>query len=148
MANMRARVELRGCLTHTARGRTVERGRPFYTTNPADIAYYKSCGEYAVTILESEPAKPAKAKPARPAAPPPPPDDEGGEGEDGGDEDEGESEDLTDAHYTKADLEKMTKPDLATLADEDFGLKLNPDNMNKPKMIGVILKAQIDKHKG
>lgn len=148
MANMRARVELRGCLTHSARGRTVKRGEPFYTTNAADIRYYQAQADYAVTILEAPKRKGPAPRPKKPAAapPPPPPEDEDDEDEpesEADDEGEEESDDLEDTSYTKSDLEKMNKASLAELAESDFGLELDPDKLSKPKMVAAILKAQI-----
>ena len=150
MANVRARIELRGCLTHTYRGRTVERGQPFYTTNPADIAYFKAQSEFAVTILaDKKPARKPAPKPPKKETPPPATtsqeDSEEGESEEGGEDgSDEESEDLSAASYTKSDLEKMNKADLAKLAEDDFKLKLDINNLSKPKMVAAILKTQIE----
>jgi hypothetical protein len=59
---VRAKVELVGCQSHTARGRTFKKGQPQTITNADDVAYYQASVEYAVTLLEAAPKK--KAKPA------------------------------------------------------------------------------------
>ncbi len=154
MANMRARIELRGCTTHTCRGRKVKRGEPFWTTNVSDIAYYQAQSEFSVSILEAPKPKPKpKSKPKAPAPPPPSSDEE-----ESGDGDEDEDDDLEDAaeepeeseepeepevtsSYTKIDLQKLTKKALVGLANDDFNLELDPD-ISKSKMVRGILKAQ------
>lgn len=144
MANLKARVELRGCLTHSARGRTCKRGQPFYTTNAADIAYYKAQGEYSVTMLAAPPAPKAKAAKPKPPPPPPPDDDDDDDDEEDGEEgEEPEGEDEEPASHTKSDLERMNKEALAELAETSFSLDLDPDKLSKPKMVAAILKAQI-----
>lgn len=134
----KARIQLKGAMSHTARGRRVEKGKPFYTTNAADIAYYKAQGGFLVTMLEEDKPKPA---PKRKPAPPPEPETEPEGGDEGDDE---ESDDLTNGSYTKSDLMAIKKADLATLAKDDFDLDLDPDNLNKSQMVAAILKAQID----
>jgi len=131
----RARVELRGCASHTGRGVRHEKGEPFYTTNAADIAYFKAQGVYSVSILEDDP--PAKRRPA----PAPEPDPEPVDVED---EDEDEGNDLSDPSYTKSDLVAMKKKELAKLAADDFDVDLDPDKLKKSQMVAAIMKAQID----
>lgn len=77
----KARVELSGCLSHTARGRTFKKGQPQVITSAADIVYYKAQPEYAVQMLDDE-APPVKTK-AKALAPPPDLDEEEGGDEDG-----------------------------------------------------------------
>ena len=150
---MRARIELVGCLTHTAR-RPCVKGKPFYTTNASDIAYFQAQGVFSVTVLEED--KPKKAKAAKPkakkAAPPPPepePDEpeEGdeGDGDEGDGDDEDEGDDLTVPSYTKSDLEATKKADLQALAADEFDLSLDPDKMSKKEMVAAIIKAQIER---
>ena len=150
---IKARIQLRGCASHTGRGRKAERGKPFYTTNAADIAYYRAQGVYSVSVLESTEDKPvvkpsvkpsARRAPAPAPTPAPEPEpDEPDEGEDEGD-DEGEDDGAVDGSYTKSDLMATKKADLAQLAQDDFDLDLDPDNMTKAQMVAAILKAQID----
>lgn len=153
MANVRARVELVGCLSHGSRGRTFERGRPQILTNPAEIAYYKSQAEYRVTMLQApaEAAPAAKASKAKPKKQPPQEstgEDGDGEDDEGDDGDGGEGEESEgEAVYTKTMLEQQNKAALAELAKADFELELNPDSMGKPKMIAAIMKAQLAKLK-
>lgn len=163
MAKMRAKVELLGCETHQARGRSFQRGKPQILTNPSDIAYYKAQSEFSVTLLSDGTPKPA-AKPAKAAkrpAPPPEDDDdsEDDDTEDGdedseddddtedGDEDSEDSEDDSESSeaspvYKKADLEKLNKKALVELAKDDFGMDLNEAD-NKSKLVAAILKEQI-----
>lgn len=173
MANVQAKVELTGSLSHTARGRTFFRGKPQVITNPGDIEYYKREPGYTVTVTGDKPAKKgAKSLPpsTKKSAPPPPVDDDEEEEEDD-DEDESDGDDEDDdsdedddtdvgdgeveqaeastgkpAHYKKKDLEAMTKQQLVTVALEEFNTKLDP-NDNKPTMIAKVLKAQIAKLK-
>jgi len=58
---VRAKVELIGCQSHTARGRTFKKGQPQTITNADDIAYYQVASEYSVQMLEAAPKKKAKA---------------------------------------------------------------------------------------
>lgn len=58
----KARVELRGSMSHTGNGRKFEKGKPQIMTNPSDIAYYQQQGEFSVTMLEEDDEKPAKQK--------------------------------------------------------------------------------------
>ena len=51
---MRARVELRGALTHRRGGVTFKKGQAQTITDPAAVAYYKSTGGFSVTMLEEE----------------------------------------------------------------------------------------------
>lgn len=150
---MRARIELVGCMSHSARGRTAQKGMPFYSTNAADIAYYQTVGEYRVSILDAPKAKPApkpapKAAPKpepKPETPPPPPpedDEEDPETDEASEEIETDEDDVP--VYTKTDLEKMTKAALAELAAEDFDVELDADNLRKSQMVAAILKAQIE----
>ena len=164
MAKTRAKVELLGCETHQARGRSFQRGKPQILTNPSDCAYYKAQSEFSVTLLSDGTPKPA-AKPAKAAkrpAPPPENDDDDSEDdvtEDGdedfedddvtedGDEDSEDSEDDSESSeanpfYKKADLEKLNKKALVELAKNDFGMDLNEAD-NKSKLVAAILKEQI-----
>lgn len=61
---VRAKVELVGCQSHTARGRTFKKGQPQTITNADDIAYYQATSEYSVQLLEAAPKKKAKPAPA------------------------------------------------------------------------------------
>jgi len=130
---MRARIELTGCLTHTAR-RPCVKGRPFYTTSASEIAYFQSQGVFAVTVLEGKPPK-AKAE-LKPPAP---------SKEVEVVEEECDDNDLTVVSYTKTDLEATKKADLQALAADEFELDLDPDRMSKKVMVAAILKAQIER---
>ena len=52
----KARVELRGCMTHSGRGRTFKKGVPQIMTNPSDILYYQGQGDFSVVMLDDDPA--------------------------------------------------------------------------------------------
>jgi len=95
---LRARVELRGSLTHDHGGRVFKKGSPQILTNPAEIKYYQGQAGFAVTVLEGDKAK-AKAA-ATPAAT---------------DVDE-DGDDLVE--YSEADLRKMKKAELVEIAEE------------------------------
>lgn len=118
---MRARVELRGSLTHTAGARKFKKGSPQILTNPSEIAYYRAQGGFSVTMMATEKAK-AKGKPV------PPPEETGG-AEDG---------------HTQASLNAMTKAELAGLAADEFELMLDPEDMKKADMVDAILQAQAE----
>jgi len=94
---LRARVELRGCLTHQSGGRLFKNGSPQILTNPSEIKYYQGQAGFTVTMLSTE-----KAKAPEPATV---------ETDDG---DGGES----DNDYTEADLRKMKKAELVDVAAE------------------------------
>ena len=147
MATMRARIELRGALTHEGRGRKSVRGKPFYSTNASEIAYYRSCGEFIVTVLSTDEAvrpKPKKTKKGKKAkAPPPPEEDDDEDDEEDDEEDEDERGEVTDT-LTKSALMAQNKTSLATLAFDMFKLELDVDALSKSKMVGAILKAQIE----
>jgi len=117
----RARVELRGSMSHTGGPRTFKKGQPQVLTNPDHIEYYRKVGGFSVTNLKDEKAKPGK-KPA-------PADTSGGD--DGDDEDD---------VYTEADLKKMKVPELHDLAAE-LELEVDPD-AKKADIIEVILNSQ------
>lgn len=120
MATMRARVELRGSLTHqapaSAGGRLMKRGSPVIMTDPAQIQYYRSQGGFSVSMLEAKKPAPAPAAPSEPA---------GGEGSEGG--------------HTEAELKKMKKAQLVEIAE---GLGLETDGATVAELIDGILEAQ------
>jgi len=117
----RARVELRGSLTHVGGGRTFKKNAPQILTNASEIAYYKGQAGFSVTEMKDSPK--AKAK----AAPPPSDDsDESGSGDEEG--------------YTDAELRAMTKADLVDLGKE-MGLALS-DADKKADLIAAILEHQ------
>ncbi len=135
-------------------------GQTRVLTDPQQIAYYKTLGEFRVEdIHESEPPK-AKARPFTPkAVAVVEVDDEDELDEDEADEDELDEEDDEDlpdpaqeeessdvVTYTKKDLEKFNKPTLVALAAKDFSLELAIELL-KPDMIKAILKAQIARAK-
>lgn len=123
MANLRARVELRGSLTHqapaTAGGRLMKKGTPVIMTDPSHIQYYRSQAGFSVSMLEQK-------KAAKPAAPPA--GDSGGASGGGGEE-----------GYTEADLKKMKKAELVEIADS---MDLETDGATVPELIDGILEAQ------
>lgn len=51
---VRARVELRGALSHTRGGVVFKKGQPQTITDPGAIAYYKATSGFSVTMLEEE----------------------------------------------------------------------------------------------
>lgn len=59
----RARIELRGALSHARGGRTFKKGAPQIVTNAGEIAYYRSVGGFSVTMLEDDPPPRVKAPP-------------------------------------------------------------------------------------
>lgn len=120
---MRARVELRGALTHIGQGRKFKKGSPQILTNPAEIAYYKQQGGFSVTMMAAEKTKAKATEPTKPA------DDGGG---DGG----------AEASYTEQVLQGKTKAELSELAAETWELELDPDTMKKDDMVVAMLKAQ------
>lgn len=111
-----ARVELTGCVSHTARGRTFRKNQPQTLTNPADILYYQSQQDFSVIVLDDAPPAKTKAKIAAPAKPKEPvKDDDEGEGDDEEPEDDedDESEDDDDDEVTlppKSEPAKSSKP--------------------------------------
>lgn len=98
----RARVELRGSLTHQGRGRAFKKGSPQILTNSADIVYYQQQAGFAVTML-SDKSKAATKVVA------PEPDDDSGEG---------------DNDFNESELRKMKKADLQEVAEE-LGLDID-----------------------
>lgn len=92
---MRARVELRGSLTHQGKGRFFKKGSPQILTNAAEVLYYQQQSGFAVTML-SEQSKTA----TKVVAPEP---DDSGEG---------------DNDFNEAELRKMKKADLQEVAEE------------------------------
>lgn len=119
----KARVELIGSLTHTAKNRTFKKGEPQILTDGAEIEYYKGQPEFGVTELR-------EVKPKAAAAPPPPPEED----------DEEEVEDAPVKH-TAESLSKMSKADLITEASgPPFNLALSPE-MKKADMIAEMLQA-------
>jgi len=123
MANIRARVELRGSLTHqapaSAGARLMKKGSPVIMTNPAHVQYYRSQAGFAVTLLEQKAPKPAAAKESAGG------DDEGGDGD----------------GYTEAQLKKMKKAELVEIADS---MDLETDGANVAELIDGILEAQAE----
>ncbi len=119
MATMKARVELRGAMSHLAGGRKFLKGKPQILTNPSEIAYYKAQGGFSVTMMATEKTK-AKAKPV----------DTGDDGDGDGDK------------HTEASLNSNTKAELQELAAEEFELELDSDDMKKADMVTAILEAQ------
>lgn len=115
MATMRARVELKGSLTHRAPagkgGRTMKKGSPVIITEPAHIQYYKSQADFSVTVLD---AMKSAAKPA-----------------------DGDNE--GDGLPTQADLKKKKKAELQDIAD---GLGLETDGASVAELIDGILEEQ------
>jgi len=61
----RARVELRGALTHTRGHRTFTKGAPQVLTDDAELAYYKAQSQFSVTMLEEPKPAPAAAGSAK-----------------------------------------------------------------------------------
>lgn len=142
MANVRARIELRGSVSHQSKFRTCQRGKPWYSTNAAEIRYYKATGGFSVTMLAPEP----RPKPV--AAPRPEPTgvvEDDGDGLDEEDDDEGEEDESgpADSTLTQAQLLAQNKTALAELALATFNLELDTDKLSKAKMIAAIMKAQI-----
>lgn len=151
-----------------AGGRTMERGKPVIMTDPAQIQYYSTQAGFLVTMLEDKKAA-APALPPPPPPPPVDEDldededfaeeDEGDEVEDEGepdgepeDEPEAEPEDPEDdddvkpeaaeesVHkYTKTELSKLKKPQLAAIADS---LGLETDCAKVSELVSGILDAQ------
>lgn len=111
---IRARVELRGSLTHDHGGRVFKKGSPQILTNAAEIKYYQGQAGFSVTMLEG-----AKAKAPAPVVD----DDTGGE---------------SDNDYSEADLRKMKKAELVEIAEE---LELDTEGTVN-ELIDRILEAQ------
>jgi uncharacterized membrane protein YfbV (UPF0208 family) len=61
----RARIELRGALTHTRGQRSVTKGAPQVITDANEIAYYKAQTSFSVTILEEPQRQVLAAAPKR-----------------------------------------------------------------------------------
>lgn len=122
----RARVELRGSLTHEASaaggGRKMKKGSPVVLTNPAHIQYYRDQAGFAVTFL-------ADKKKAKPVATEP----DGGDGEPGG----GGA-----VLHTEAELKKMRKSELVVVADA-LGME-EPDEHTVAELVSGILDAQVE----
>lgn len=49
----RARIELRGSLSHTVRGRVFKKGQPQIITNPDDILYFQQTDGFVVTLMNA-----------------------------------------------------------------------------------------------
>jgi hypothetical protein len=49
----RARIELRGSLSHTVRGRVFKKGQPQIITSPDDILYFQQTDGFVVTLLNA-----------------------------------------------------------------------------------------------
>lgn len=110
----KARVELRGCMTHSGRGRTFRKGVPQIMTNPSDILYYQSQGDFSVVMLDDDPApKAEEPKPKTKVKVPEPVDEdepEGDEDEDEGGEPEGEDETKPSMESAVIAAEERKKP--------------------------------------
>jgi len=124
---MRARVELKGCLSHRGNGREFKMGNPQILTNPADIKYYQGQADFTVTVMESKKSKVRAEEESEPEINDvydEEENDENDEEEDGEDED-GEDEDEEDGEdYTEDDLNSHKKADLKNIAAE-MGLDVN-----------------------
>jgi hypothetical protein len=134
----KAKVELIEGASYNGRARAFFPGKPHIITSESEIAFYKARSAFRVTMLEEDkPAAPVKAaKPVKAKAV------ETTEAEDDEEEAEEDSDKDGPPSYSKADLEKMKKPDLVEIATGlavDFG---GPD-ATKPKIIAAILKFQI-----
>jgi hypothetical protein len=110
---IRARVELRGSLTHDQGGRVFKKGSPQILSNAAEIKYYQGQAGFSVTMLDT------KAKAPAPVV---------------DDDDTGES----DNDYEEADLRKMKKADLVEICEE---LELDTEGTVN-ELIDRILEAQ------
>ena len=123
---MRARVELKGCLSHRGNGREFKMGNPQILTNPADIKYYQGQADFTVTVMEAKKSKVNAEEELEPEIndvydeEDDDEEDEDDEDEDG--EDENEEEDGVD--YTEDDLNSHKKADLKNIAAE-MGLDVN-----------------------
>jgi len=161
---MRARIELTGCITHTGRNRKITRGEAFYTTDVSDIRYYRSLADFQVVIVEGDAPPPAKPKlmPRAPAVATEDHVDELDESEataedsDMPEDNEGTEDDVPEDDamepdmpvvYNRSQLEAVKKSELANIAKQDFGIDIDPDQMQKRDMVAAILRAQIDKLK-
>jgi len=100
---MRARVELKGSLTHEGNGRKFTKGQPKILTVPADIMYYKGQACFSVTVLD---AKKPKVKEPEPDP------SKDVDPEDNADDGDGEEA------YTAEDLEGHKKAELKEIAAE------------------------------
>jgi len=115
MAFARARVELKGSLSHSGGPRFFKKGLPQILTIPSHIEYYQAVGGFSVTMLGN-----AKAK----AAPPPPV----------------PVEEPSEDGLMEAELKKMKVAELHEVAKE-MGLEIEPD-AKKLALIKAILAAQ------
>lgn len=125
----RAKVELQMGVSHTWKGRKIQRGKPQIITNASDIAYYKVQPGFKVTMLEEaeKPQKKAAPKLETPKEPEPVADNE-------------KTQPDAPKTYTAKQLKEFTKPELAAIADElEIFLK---GTEKKSEMIRAILKAQ------
>jgi len=129
MANVAAKVELTGSMSHTYAGHILKRGTPQIVTNPSLIAYYRAQKGISVTILE-------KAK-----APPPPAIQQKKQVED---EDEsgvdGEESGAQIRQYAESELKMMTKAQLTEIALE-YALAVD-DSTKKADIVAAIIESQ------
>ena len=92
---IRARVELKGSLTHNGNGRAFTKGSPQILTNPADIRYYEQQAGFSVTILDAPKTKIVDEK-----------------------ENETDEAPPSDNDYNRQELGKMKKPELIEVCEE------------------------------
>lgn len=117
---MRARVELKGCLTHDAGGRHFAKGQPQILTNPAEIKYYQGQAEFSVTMLDVAKSKKKAIESEREAERKS--QVEGDDVDDDNDDDVEDDDDDDDGEdgegYTREDLKGYKKNDLKEIAAE------------------------------
>jgi hypothetical protein len=135
----KAKVELIEGASYNGRARAFVPGKPHIITNESEILFYKSKTGFRVTMLEEDksaaPVVPVPTKAAKPVKAKAVETTEA--------EDEAEDDDKDGPpSYSKADLEKMKKPDLLEIAT-GLGVDFGGPDATKPKIIAAILKFQI-----
>jgi hypothetical protein len=131
---IKARIVLKGCASHVCRGKRHKKDVPFYSTNAAEIAYYKNTGVFDVTIIPEEQDKPPIEEIQTINLQQDPFEDI---------VQNNNTTDVSEGVYTKTILSTRKKSELIAIANDEFGLNIEDDQIKK-QIISSILKAQID----
>lgn len=129
----------KGPLTHTGfKGRVTEKGESFTTTSQEEAVYYRAQPGFSVNVIKGRlPVQVVDVEPEE---------DESTTSDVEEESDEEESDEEVKGTYERADLKKMSRPDLLALVDNDDDLPLTlkdmPKNASKKEIINLVLDAQ------
>lgn len=148
-ATIKLNQSKKGPLTHTGfKGRVINKGTSFTTTNPEEAAYYEAQPGFSVDYKKGKRAKPKEEEPEEPVERDESDADEESNGDEG-EEDEGEESDArptaVSGRYERADLKRMSKQALLELIKDDKKLPLkkrDAKDAGKKEIIDMILDAQ------